>query len=358
MDLFKEVGSGFNKFVDGVGNFFGGIGNTIKGAFDSIFDKGVSGIWDDYTGNTANRENIESQEKYNQEVWNRADTQYQRTVADLRAAGLSSQLAAGAPSTFAGTTAAPQRSVGNESQAMERLIGMITSMKKTNADVNLVNAQADKVKTEDAIAQKQLAGFDEYRQTELAVMGSSIALNNAYTRNTMEEGKYIADRNLAAIQKDLSDARYNDALIRLVDTQIKQGESEIALNNKNLELLGSKIITELKNQGLIDAQTAQTTQNTVNASLKFVVDYSTFKFKTEKGDSPDSTEVSSTQSEEALKEFKRKLILQGVGSLTSVVSGAAAGFGAALGLGGGKFFNKMFGMGETTIGLDPASFVR
>lgn len=240
MNLFKEFGSGFNNFVDGVGDFFGGIGNTIKGAWDSITSKGVSGIWDDYTGNTANRENIEYQKEYNQDVWNRADTQYQRTVADLRAAGLSSQLAAGAPSTVAGQSAAPQRTVGNESQAMERLIGMITSMKQTEASVNLTNAQADKARAETSMVNKELGTYGERTAVDIALKRSESDYNVALTNIAMIEGQYKASEIESRIGNTLADTKYKNSLISLAEKQSSLYEAQTLESSAKTALYGAQ----------------------------------------------------------------------------------------------------------------------
>lgn len=356
----------------------------------------VTGAWNDWTGNTANRENIAYQQDYNQEVFNRADTQYQRAVASLRSAGLSPQLAAGTPSTVAGASAAPQRTVGNESAAIEKIVGLVNAIKSTNAGVALAGAQADEAaaKAADATASaglknKELEGFDQYRSMELAVMGSSVSLNNAYTRVLQIDGKYKAQQYMADIQNTMANTKYVNSLIdladknmKLVDAQISQigknidvMDSQIGLNkanamlsgartltefatrqqigtqikylNKEVDYLSSLITSEINKRSNLDADTKYTLQLTSNAALKYVIDNYTYQFKTGNGDSPDSTVLSQSQIEENKKAFKRELILSTVRSVTSVATGAAAGFMFTVGSkGGGFLMNKMLGMGE------------
>lgn len=361
--------SGFVSFGDAtpVLDFFKGAGNFIKG------------LWDDYTGNTANRENIQYQQAYNEQVFKRADTEYERAVLGLRRAGLSPQLASGNPATVAGASQAPQRTVGNESTAIEKLVGLVNAIKQTNSNVSLASAQADEAaaKASDASASaalknKELGGFDEYRAMELSVMGSSVSLNNAYTRSVQIDGNYKAQKYIADIQNTMVNTKYVNSLIKLCDKNLELTDSQIALNksnslyagartlteyanrqyigtqikylNKEMDYLSSLITTEINKRSNLDADTRYTVQLTTNAALKYVVDQFTFNFKTERGDSPDSTEVSSTQSEEARKQFKRDLATNIIKSVTSVATGAAAGFMFTVGSkGGGFFLNKMLG---------------
>lgn len=373
------------KFGDTLGDYFSKAGNWIKNNFNygwNVLKNTAVGLWNDWTGNTANRENIEYQKEYNQEVFNRADTQYQRTVADLRSAGLSAQLASGTPSTVSGASAAPQRTVGNESAAIDRLVGMINAIKQTNSNVNLASAQADeaKAKAADAAASaalkgKEYEGFDSYRAMELTVMGSSASLNNAYTRLAQIDGQTRAAKNLADIQNTMKNTKYLNSLINLAEKNLDLVDSEIARNKADAFLTGSKVFTEFSNRQVnkaqidylnkeidyltdqivaqvirnknVSADTQFIIQQTANASLKYTIDAFTFKFKTGLGDSPDSTEVSSTQSAESKKAFKRELALGIVKNLTNVVTGLGTGFAIGLGAKGGtNFLHKMLGIDD------------
>lgn len=180
----------------------------------------LEGAWSDYTGQTANQANIDYQKEYNDQVFNRADTQYQRTVADLRAAGLSSQLAAGSPSTVAGSSSAPQRTVGNESEAIEKLIGMITSMKQTNANVALASAQADKAKAEADRTRAEIPWVDKLNDAQYMTAIVNKDYTIAMTRLKMLEGDNYVAKVQADIKKSLSEVNKNNKLIDLYNEQI------------------------------------------------------------------------------------------------------------------------------------------
>lgn len=228
---------GTRRSANGFSFPLGDLSNTFLGSLV----KGVGNLWDDYVGNTANRENIAYQNEYNEQVFKRADTQYQRTVADLRAAGLSSQLAAGAPSTVAGNTSAPQRSVGNESQAIERLIGMVTSLKQADASSNLANAQADKARAEadayPALVASQIGSNDASATAARARASYDIALGKIADI----ESTYVADKAESDIKKAWSEVNRNNKLIDLYEEQISLTSHQSGLTDAQRKEVNQRI---------------------------------------------------------------------------------------------------------------------
>lgn len=349
--------------------------NPEKDTFAKTVGQELSNAWGDYTGITANEENIEYQNDYNEEVWKRADTQYQRTVADLRAAGLSSQLAAGSPSTVAGNTQAPERTVGNESAAIEKLVGMVNAIKQTNASVNLTNAQADKAKAETDLVNKESGSYSERLSVDLAMKRQETALNAAYTHMAEIDGQTRAQKNYAEIQASMASIRHNNALTNLALKQIDLTGSQIdlyksqkdlnlsqmkvnqanvnytsastvnerkqlELYNKQIDFLAEQIVTERFKQSYMSTEELNVRFNTTRAALDYVIDFATFMYKTIRGDSPDSTEVSSTQSEEKKKDRVHDYIIKGIGLAGTFVGGTITGMFFAPGRG---INSKMFG---------------
>lgn len=257
--LFDSIGNLFD-FSKPMDQRLIGSSNLDKKTFLSEASNVLEGAWSDYTGQTANQANIDYQKDYNEQVFKRADTQYQRTVADLRAAGLSSQLAAGAPSTVAGQSAAPQRTVGNESQAMERLVGMVNSLKQTNANINLTNAQADKAKAETAMVNKEIGTYGERFNLDMVLKRSEADYNLALTRLSQIEGQSKAEQIRAQIDKDVSSSKYNDQLRFLAQKQASLTDAQIlgqyetnasirqGVTKSKAEV--SKINQEIKNLGI------------------------------------------------------------------------------------------------------------
>lgn len=236
----------FSNIGNGLGQFFDKVGNFIYGAFKGIFDRGATGVWDDYTGNTANQANIDYQKEYNEQVFKRADSQYQRTIADLRAAGLSSQLAASAPSTIAGSSAAPQRSVGNESQAIERLVSMVTSMKQTDANVALARSEARKNNSESNLMDLEGGSYGERLNLDMVLKKSQSEYNIALTNLASVEGQYKAESMSAQISSSLASAKYHNQLVSLVQ---KQGS-----------LVDAQILGQYESNQLTRAQTSKVTE--------------------------------------------------------------------------------------------------
>lgn len=271
----------------GFGDFFNDTGNIIQGA------------WNDWTGNTANSQNIAYQKEYNAEVFNRADTQYQRTVADLRSSGLSAQLAAGSPSTVAGASAAPQRTVGNESQAIERLVGLVNAIKSTNSSVQLQSAEADKAKAdavksnaEAIFTSRQSAMYQQKTEAEMVLNQAYTGYYNSLTFLQQKEGERIAEKIDAQIQSLITSNKYNEQLTKnaviqgnLLNAQIFNTQASTALTNKQRELIGKQmehydksmellteqIATEIVNRNHLEASTAKLVQETVYNALQYDV---------------------------------------------------------------------------------------
>lgn len=333
---FKVLGNNnwLSDAWNGVSKFFGNISNTI------------SGVWNDWIGNTANRENIDYQKEYNAEVFNRADTQYQRTVADLRSAGLSAQLAAGSPSTVAGASAAPQRTVGNESAAIERLVGLVNAIKQTKSNVSLQSAQADK-----AVAEADKARADAlytHMQSDAynEKVASEITLNRVYssyysscTFLNQIDGQTRGQKNVLELWNLAKNNDYVDQLIKTAEAQEGSFKSQTSLNyanrdraNREAFLLSQEILTEFSRRNNLDAQTKQALANVAYTGIQSAIADYNLSVAQSRGNATTDSQVGSTVQDENWLQWKRSLVKSLYDGLIKVGTGVAIGAGVASGL--------------------------
>lgn len=149
----------WNDFFD-VDSFWKPLGNAIGSGFKKV-SNWFGGLWKDWTGQTNNemnldfqRENLDYQKALQQKIFEREDTAYQRTVNDMRLAGLN-------PVSMQGTNAAgeaiqttsPESTKTSEIQALSEIMNVISQLNVnrnnnsvSQANANLINAQAENQK--------------------------------------------------------------------------------------------------------------------------------------------------------------------------------------------------------------------
>ena len=134
-----------------------------KGA-SNIYNKAksfVSGLWNDYTGKTVNeqnldfqRENLDYQKALQQQQFGREDSTYQRTVDDMRLAGLNPLSMNGLNASGESIATSPMESQKtSDIQAINQILDVMNQVSVTrnnstltNAQANLINAQAQNQK--------------------------------------------------------------------------------------------------------------------------------------------------------------------------------------------------------------------
>lgn len=130
---------------------------TAKSGQEQIADF-FGGLWNDFTGKTNNqmnldfqRENLDYQKAIQQQIFEREDTAYQRTVNDMRASGLNPLSMNGTNGAGEAIATEPlQTQKTSDLQAMSQILDVVNQISNTrsNASVsqaqsNLINAQAD-----------------------------------------------------------------------------------------------------------------------------------------------------------------------------------------------------------------------
>lgn len=109
--------------------------------------------------------NLDYQKEYNQQVFEREDTAYQRAVADAQAAGLSPLVAAGVSAGQSGGVAsAPQYNSDEASIQMQGYQGVAQAMQQISnmsAQANLVQSQAELNEANAGKARRETADIDD-----------------------------------------------------------------------------------------------------------------------------------------------------------------------------------------------------
>lgn len=116
----------------------------------------IGGLWNDFTGKTNNqmnldfqRENLDYQKAIQQQIFEREDSAYQRTVNDMRAAGLN-------PVSMQGTNGSGE-AVSTESmdsqktsdvQALSEIINVLNQVSNTRNNASLSQAQSNLIEAQ------------------------------------------------------------------------------------------------------------------------------------------------------------------------------------------------------------------
>jgi len=169
----------------------------------------VGGLVGSYLNYKSQKENLSYQKGIQQQIFGREDNAQQRAVADLRAAGLSPTLAAGAGAQAGPVvkTDAPQidtASPGNNALNVMSMLKMKEDITKTKAETEYIKQQAVKTGVERDIQMKMLQPNINQVQTGISLHGSQAAVNwrdynisrdDNMTSNPSGPGRIFRDAN-------------------------------------------------------------------------------------------------------------------------------------------------------------------
>ena len=182
-------GSGIDKALTGLdqnifGGFFGGVkdilgkgrdlfknlGDYLPSALDSLTGAHMTGAEREAFDLTAHRE----------------DTTYQRTVADMQAAGLNPMMLAGGAHAV---QSSPAQSSGGDPSAILSLLMLPQQMKLNEAQINNLNASAEEKRAKAPYWTQRIEESEKKIQSMQAGIDKDIALVGLNKAKTMTEEK-------------------------------------------------------------------------------------------------------------------------------------------------------------------------
>ena len=209
-------------------------------------------------------ENIAYQQQENEIARQREDTAYSRSAEDMKRAGLSKTLAAGNPAS-SNLMNAPHNDYRMQNE-LEKLQLAEAFYSVQQAKANVENTKAD-TKAKDATATYTNTQNENY----VKHLASKIELNEARSEF------YRAESKLSNLK--------GDNFVRELDATLKKIESETNLNwskNKSeqeyTKLIKEQVISEMKRQKLISAQTQSQIYSYMNDYLDYKIKMYNFGF--------------------------------------------------------------------------------
>lgn len=246
-------------------SLIGSIFSGITGVASNVSSAQLQADATEYAADVSKQisdDNIAYQKEYNQQIFDREDSSYQRAVADAQAAGLSPLVAAGVSAgQSGGVTSAPQASDNSASirmqgyqgvaQAVQGLGQIASQAALTQSQANLNNANAEKARKEtDNIDFEQ--GF---KMSQLTQQQREHIDNMAHNEAVLEQTNRLAKES-ADLQRALQRAKLDfDKIQNMEDRELKE---KLANMDEATKL---KIIR-------ITAQTEQATLRIANALNK------------------------------------------------------------------------------------------
>lgn len=233
---FKKNFSSLGGVAGFVANPIGSLTTAAGSALASNFGNGnIEDQWDLFkNGKTnqanmaMNQANIDYQNQYNQQIWNREDTSYQRTLKDMASVGMS-PLAMSGLNGAGGSTDAPNYMFGWSDKGASQAFGEISniasqlaSIKNLTAQNSLIGEQAKKQGLENEFLKDQLnyyrangfvngqGGVERGVATLLGALGSD---NPVYSSG--EDG--LSFNNIAdALRKGIKDGSVQKSITSLL----------------------------------------------------------------------------------------------------------------------------------------------
>lgn len=197
------------------------------------------------------RENFDYQKALQKQIFEREDTAYQRTVKDMRAAGMS-------PLSMNGTnnageaisTTAPQvqavhsddRSGEIMSQSVAQAFNNVIAASQAQSQTKLLSEQARGLKLENDI-KSEFARTDASTQSSIASETlRSLRSQNDFSDSTTQVNLDMLDEQLKSLQDSnrFQSATY-DARVKMVKSQLSQSEVSKKISDKELEKISREV---------------------------------------------------------------------------------------------------------------------
>lgn len=154
----RKIGNGVRNFTDALSPFSNTSNNIYNGKY-GMFSHPENAIELLRNGKTNEvnqqiaRENLQYQNEYNQKIWDREDTSYQRTLADMAQVGMSG-LAMSSLNGAGGESSAPQNTFQYSDHGLLQDIAQVANVVGTLGNLKnslaLGSAQVDNVKADTA----------------------------------------------------------------------------------------------------------------------------------------------------------------------------------------------------------------
>jgi CxxC motif-containing protein len=115
---------------------------------------GISDIWSSNRQNQIAQDNLDWQKAMQEEAWAREDTAVQRRAADLEAAGMNPVLAAGQGASSSSPITLQNPQIKSPFGNLQNRVQAQQQMAKSNAEIELINSQAQSVKSDTALKEQ------------------------------------------------------------------------------------------------------------------------------------------------------------------------------------------------------------
>lgn len=228
----------------GVINGASTIGNGIVGLINNKYNK-EQNEWNKKFA----REQFDYQKQLNQILMDREDNAVQRRAADMQAAGISKNLAAGSPAQASVMSSGSSGAVAEQKQAM--------AFEKANfvmemAQAKAVNADADLKKVQAIVEAKRGGLVDEQIATERVnqIIGRATAYKTTQEGKSIEYNRELSEKYGIRIN-DILDTKYNTLKAMLTEGAREEGLIGSSLKSfddfSNAVLKSDKALSKLQN---------------------------------------------------------------------------------------------------------------
>lgn len=251
-------GSGIDKFLTGIDqNMLGGLFGSAKNLFKNLGDYLPSAL-DSVTGahmTGAEREAFDLTAQ-------REDTTYQRTVADMQAAGLNPMMLAGGANAV---QSSPAQSSGGDPSAILSLLMLPQQMKLNEAQIDNLRASAEEKRSKAPYWTQRIKESEQKIESMKAGIDKDIALAALNKAKTMTEDQLRDARQaLLVSQRALADKQTEEVGVRAALEEAQRVYQKSLNDNEMAQKVCAKIVAET---GLAGVQASKEEQNKLAVEL-------------------------------------------------------------------------------------------